>query len=60
MTRLHAEIARSISFYRQTIRRSSGPAPFVRGNGYLPYMIEFFSEKLQIPIEHFNSLRNVT
>ena len=23
-------------------------------------MIEFFSEKLQIPIEHFNSLRNVT
>jgi hypothetical protein len=23
-------------------------------------MVEFFSEKLQIPIEHFNSLRNVT
>jgi type IV pilus assembly protein PilM len=61
MTRLHAEIARSISFYRQN--QSGGPpvrAFLCGGTVILPYMIEFFSEKLQIPIEHFNSLRNVT
>lgn len=61
MTRLHAEIARSISFYRQN---QSGSAPvrayLCGGTVSLPYMIEFFSEKLQMPIEHFNSLRNVT
>lgn len=61
MTRLHAEIARSISFYRQ----SQGGAPPVRaflsgGTVGMSYMVEFFSEKLQIPIEHFNALRNVT
>ena len=61
MTRLHAEVARSISFYRQN---QSGGAPvraFLCGGTIgLPYMVEFFSEKLQMPIEHFNSLRNVT
>jgi type IV pilus assembly protein PilM len=61
MTRLHAEVARSISFYRQN---QSGSAPIraflCGGTVSLPYMMEFFSEKLQMPIEHFNSLRNVT
>jgi type IV pilus assembly protein PilM len=61
MTRLHAEVARSISFYRQN---QSGSAPvrafLCGGTVSLPYMVEFFSEKLQMPIEHFNSLRNVT
>ena len=61
MTRLHAEVARSISFYRQN---QSGGAPvrafLCGGTISLPYMVEFFSEKLQMPIEHFNPLRNVT
>ncbi|HEY5741024.1 MAG TPA: pilus assembly protein PilM, partial [Terrimicrobiaceae bacterium] len=61
MTRLHAEIARSISFYRQN---QSGTAPIrallCGGTVTLPYMEEFFGEKLQMPIEHFNSFRNVT
>jgi type IV pilus assembly protein PilM len=61
MTRLHAEIARSISFYRQN---QSGSTPIrallCGGTVSLPYMVEFFGEKLQMPIEHFNSLRNVT
>jgi len=61
MTRLHAEIARSVSFYRQN---QSGSAPvrayLCGGTVGLPYMLEFFSEKLQMPIEHFNPLRNVT
>jgi type IV pilus assembly protein PilM len=61
MTRLHAEVARSISFYRQN---QSGTAPvrafLCGGTVSLPYMVEFFSEKLRMPIEHFNPLRNVT
>lgn len=61
MTRLHAEIARSISFYRQNQAGSAPVRAFLCGGTVsLPYMIEFFSEKLQMPVEHFNPLRNVT
>lgn len=61
MTRLHAEIARSISFYRS---QQGGSAPqrvyLSGGSASLPYMREFFHEKLQLPVEYFNPLRNVT
>lgn len=61
MTRLHAEIARSVSFYRQNQSGSAPVRTFLCGGTVgLPYMVEFFSEKLQMPIEHFNPLRNVT
>jgi len=61
MTRLHAEIARSISFYRQSQGGSAPVRAFLSGGSVsMQYMVEFFSEKLQIPIEHFNALRNVT
>ena len=61
MTRLHAEIARSISFYRQNQAGSAPVRAFLCGGTVsLPYMTEFFSEKLQMPIEYFNPLRNVT
>ena len=61
MTRLHAEIARSISFYRS----QQGGAPPQRvylsgGSVGLPYIREFFQEKFQLPVEFFNPLRNVT
>ena len=60
MTRLHAEIARSISFYRA---QQSGSPParvyLCGGTSSLPYMREFFHEKLQLPVEFFNPLRNV-
>ena len=61
MTRLHAEIARSISFYR-TSQGGSQPVRVLLCGGTvsLPYMVEFFSEKLQTPIEFLNPLRNVT
>ncbi len=60
MIRLHAEIARSISFYRQSQGGSAPVRAFLSGGTVtLPYMIEFFSEKLQIPIERFNALKNV-
>ena len=60
MTRLHAEIARSISFYRQ---QQHGEKPsqvlLCGGTASLPYMREFFHEKLQLPVEFLNPLRNV-
>ncbi len=60
MTRLHAEISRSISFYRS---QQQGTAParvfLCGGSASLPYMREFFNEKLQMPVEFFNPLRNV-
>ena len=60
MTRLHAEIARSISFYRS---HQGGSAPqrvlLSGGSVTLPYMREFFHEKFQLPVEFFNPLRNV-
>jgi len=61
MTRLHAEIARSISFYRTSQSGSQPVRVFLCGGTVsLPYMVEFFSEKLQAPIEFLNPLRNVT
>ena len=61
MTRLHAEISRSINFYRA---QQGGTAPariyLCGGTANLPYLREFFSEKFQLPIEFFNPLRNVT
>ena len=61
MTRLHAEISRSINFYRA---QQAGTAParifLCGGTANLPYLREFFSEKFQLPIEFFNPLRNVT
>ena len=61
MTRLHAEISRSISFYRA---QQHGNAPqrvlLCGGTASLPYIREFFHEKLQLPVEFFNPLRNVT
>src|SRR5213082_2165393 len=61
MTRLHAEVMRSISHYRA---QQQGGAPelvfLCGGSASTPYMREFFSEKLQLPVEFFNPLRNVT
>lgn len=61
MTRLHAEISRSINFYRA---QQGGAAParifLCGGTANLPYLREFFAEKFQLPIDFFNPLRNVT
>jgi type IV pilus assembly protein PilM len=60
MTRLHAEIMRSISHYRAQ-QQGTSPARIYLcgGTSSMPYMREFFQEKLQVPIEFFNPLRNV-
>lgn len=61
MTRLHAEISRSISFYRSSQGGSQPLRVFLCGGAMrMPYMHEFFAEKLQMPVEFFNPLRNVT
>jgi type IV pilus assembly protein PilM len=61
MTRLHAEIARSISFYRSQQGGKQPQRVFLSGgSASLPYMREFFHEKLQLPVEYFNPLRNVS
>jgi len=60
MTRLHAEITRSISFYRAQQQGGQPVRVFLcGGSANLPYMREFFNEKLQLPIEYFNPFRNV-
>jgi len=62
MTRLHQEIARSITFYRS---EHGGAAPervlLAGGTASLPYMREFFQEKFPgMEVEYFNPLRNVS
>ena len=60
MTRLHSEIARSISFYRTQQQGKPPVRVFLcGGTASLPYMREFFHEKLQLPVEFLNPLRNV-
>jgi len=60
MTRLHAELTRSISHYRGQQQGSAPERVFLcGGSASTAYMREFFHEKLQLPIELFNPLRNV-
>ena len=60
MTRLHAEVARSISFYRTQQQGSRPERVFLCGGAAsTPCLREFFQEKLQGPVEFFNPLRNV-
>lgn len=60
MTRLHAEVMRSINFYRGQ-QAGSPPARLLLsgGSSIIPYTDRFFQEKINVPIEYFNPLRNV-
>ena len=55
MTRLHAEISRSINFYRS---QQGGGMPvklyLTGGTALLPQVDRFFAENLQIEVEYFN------
>ena len=55
LTRLHAEISRSINFYRS---QQGGSKPtklyLAGGTALLPQLDVFFSESLQIEVEYFN------
>src|SRR5213596_2299106 len=61
MTRLHAELMRSITHYRSQEQGSRPARIFLCGGGAgMPNMREFFHEKFQVPIEFFNPLQNVS
>jgi type IV pilus assembly protein PilM len=61
MTRLHAELMRSITHYRAQQQGNRPARIFLCGGGAgMPYMREFFHEKFQVPIEFFNPLQHVT
>lgn len=59
-SKLHAEINRSVGFYRN---QQGGSAPkrihLAGGAACMPFADLFFKEKMNIPVEHFNPLRNI-
>lgn len=61
VTRLHAEVNRSINFYRS---QQGGTVPqrvlLTGGTSLMPHMDTFFREKLQVDVEFFNPFVNVT
>lgn len=60
MTRIHNEITRSITYYRTNQKGAAPTQVYLAGGGVsLPYSLEFFNEKLSLPIEFFNPLRRV-
>ncbi len=60
MTRLHAEIMRTITFYRSQQGGSAPKRVFLAGGGSSAgYIAEFFAEKLKLPVEVYNGLRGV-
>src|SRR6266542_2410043 len=61
MTRLHAELMRSITHYGAQQQGNRPSRVFLSGGGAgIPNMREFFHEKFQLPIAFFNPLQKVT
>src|SRR5437764_9815391 len=61
MTRLHAELMRSITHYRAQQQGDSPERIFLCGGGAgMSNMREFFHEKFELQIEFFNPLKSVT
>jgi type IV pilus assembly protein PilM len=60
MTRLHIQVNQTMQFYRG---QQGGSAPvrlfLAGGASIMPYTAQFFAEKLNVPVEYFNPLRNV-
>ncbi|MCX6868870.1 MAG: type IV pilus assembly protein PilM [Verrucomicrobia bacterium] len=60
LSRLPAEIARTTNYYRS---QHGGSAPrrvlLAGGGANLPYSLEFFQEKLNLPVEYFNPVLNL-
>ncbi|PYJ10977.1 MAG: hypothetical protein DME93_10480 [Verrucomicrobia bacterium] len=61
MTRLHAELMRSITHYRAQQQGDRPARIFLCGGAAgMPNMREFFHEKFELPVEFFNPLQNVS
>lgn len=60
MTRLHAEINRSVNVYRASQHgRKPEKLYLTGGSSILPFTPRFFSEKLRVPVEYFNPFQVV-
>jgi type IV pilus assembly protein PilM len=60
MTRLHIQVNQTMQFYRGQQGGSAPQRLFLSGGASLmPYTAQFFAEKLNVPVEYFNPLRNV-
>jgi len=60
MTRLHAEVMRSVSHYRTQQKGNAPERVFLcGGTASLPFMSDFFRERLGLPVELFNPLQHV-
>ena len=61
MTRIHSEVVRTINYYRSQLGGSQPRMALLCGGGSaMPYTKEFFEEKLSLPVDYFNALRNVS
>src|SRR5213078_4291496 len=60
MTRLHIQVNQTVQFYRGQQGGSAPQQLFLSGRAaIMPYTAQFFSEKLNVPVEYFNPFRNV-
>jgi type IV pilus assembly protein PilM len=60
MTRLHIQVNQTMQFYRGQQGGSVPVRLFLSGGAsIMPYTAQFFTEKLGVPVEYFNPLRNV-
>ncbi len=60
MTRLHIQVNQTMQFYRGQQGGSAPARLFLSGGAsVMPYTAQFFAEKLNVPVEYFNPLRNV-
>ena len=61
LMRIPAEIARTTNYFRSQHGGSAPTRVLLAGGGAnLPYIKEFFEEKLNLPVEFFNPLQRVT
>ena len=60
MTRLHIQVNQTVQFYRGQQGGSAAQQLFLSGGAaIMPYTAQFFSEKLNVPVDYFNPFRNV-
>src|SRR5213596_3666696 len=60
MTRLHIQVNQTMQFFRGQQGGSAPQRLFLSGGAsIMPYTAQFFSEKLNVPVEYFNPFRNV-
>lgn len=61
LARIHGEIVRRTNAYRQQQGGSAPSVAYLAGAGAnLPYVKEVIEEKLRVPVEYFNPLKNVS